>query len=156
MEKQLIGRKTCTSSTTSDTNLTLCSLGQKLGHHDIRLVTIQLIMYNLLLHNNLLSFFQEQSTSVWCGFLLTFIIKEFSSETTCLETKANDITSKHLLWGPVTMCTTKWTNFTQSAFTNATCLSCKNNWRHPPDYQMTYWHKTAAVRGQPSCLTQWS
>jgi hypothetical protein len=44
------------------------------------MVTIQLIMYNVLLLNNLLSFFQEQSTSVWCGFLFTFIIKEFSSE----------------------------------------------------------------------------
>jgi hypothetical protein len=43
-----------------DTNLTLGSLEQKMGHHDTRLVTIQLIMDNLLLLNNLLSFLQEK------------------------------------------------------------------------------------------------
>jgi hypothetical protein len=42
---------------------------------------------NLLLLNNLLSFLQEQSNSVWCGFLLKFIIKEFSSEIICLDNK---------------------------------------------------------------------
>ena len=70
MEKQLIERKTCTSSTTSDTNLTLSSLGQKLGYHDRRLVTIQLIMYNLLLLNNLLFFLSR--TKYFC--LMWFLI----------------------------------------------------------------------------------
>jgi hypothetical protein len=51
-------------------------------------VTIQLIMDNLLLLNNLLSFLQEKKEcDVWCGFLLTFIIKESSSEITCLDNK---------------------------------------------------------------------
>lgn len=71
-----------------DTNLTLFSMGQKLGHHDTRLVTNQRIMDNLFfLTICYLSFFQEKSTSVWCEFFLTFTIKEFSSEIICLDNK---------------------------------------------------------------------